>query len=201
MLHERSVALTVVDEELVNCVQQMHKHHLENPHGRFSRKQAQPDWVAVGEYQLYYSSKTFKIPYDVYGAADHSEKARSCEDELLNSIRLVRIGEEPAITLSNHFMENPDYLFTMMTSIVPDWLNGELKIERHGFDEAKRASTLTFKEPEVKENSKSKKSSKNNTDGQDFFVLNTRNGKTMVRTASDGLLARGSTTSFRDQHT
>jgi hypothetical protein len=132
LLHERSIALTVVDDALVEFLHALHKQHFEAPHGRFSREQVNADWPRVAGYDLYYMSQSFKRqPYDVYGPhATPYEKARQCEDELIRSVRFIRIGDEQAITLSNDFFESAEYLSQMMETIMPEWMNGELKIER-----------------------------------------------------------------------
>ena len=49
---------------------------------------------------------------------------------MINSIRLIRVDDKEAITLSNDFIENNEYLLTQMRNIDSGWLFGELKVEK-----------------------------------------------------------------------
>lgn len=167
--HEKAIALTIVDPDVVNLIQSMHSRYLDWGHGHYGTQKEPRDRNSldrverVGDYNLWFrrrkcpgalggassASRTYGdnltgAPYDYYGFQPYhhgsyldrtaesktiKEREKS-EDCLLSEMRIVKIGNEPALTVSNYLLENTSFFLAQMRKIDPNFLLGDLKVER-----------------------------------------------------------------------
>lgn len=52
------------------------------------------------------------------------------QDMLVESINIIKIGNEEAITLNNDFLANNEFMLKMLQKIDPNFMMSELKIEK-----------------------------------------------------------------------
>ena len=64
------------------------------------------------------------------------------EDYLIMNIRIIKIGDEETITLSNEIIENTSFLLQQLRNIDKNFLLTDLKIEKSDFKIAMQKSTF-----------------------------------------------------------
>lgn len=47
---------------------------------------------------------------------------QAVQEEIVNNLRIVKVGEQDAITLSNHLLENTHFFFQIMQKIDKNFL-------------------------------------------------------------------------------
>lgn len=72
----------------------------------------------VADFPLKFLKSPMTPSYDLYGTKKTTEpieknrKMRQYEDHLIHSIKLIKVDDQDAFTLSNDFIENNEYLIT-----------------------------------------------------------------------------------------
>ena len=85
-------------------------------------------------------------------------------------MRIIKIGDQDAITLSNDLLENTSFLLQIFTQIDRNFMAAELKIEKTDIKSAMDSSVIA--QPKAEE---SKEGRKKGRDNQDLlFTLNER---------------------------
>lgn len=149
--HEKSIALTIVDSDVVSLIKAMHAMYHEYGHGHYqatfpdevqrrpqeSEKYSRlknfgllyrkPKYMGAGVMTTYGDNLALPSKYDYYGSSRDPESERltdqqkqqmehkkakereRSEDCLVTNIRIIKIGNEDAITLSNYLLENTQF--------------------------------------------------------------------------------------------
>jgi hypothetical protein len=109
---------------------------------------------------------------------------------LITNIRVIKIGEQEAITLSNDLLENTSFLLQIFNNIDRNFMAADLKIEKTDGKTAMDSSVVN--QPKAEEQKESRKKGRDN---DLFFTLNERDVKS---NQSGGV--KKETNEFRERH-
>lgn len=191
--------MTIIDQELVALIKSMYEMYKEYGHGTYHvPSSGHQQQYEEARYQGGYNSDRqkkianfnilYKKPsYDYYGNGAHVSKEKemqAAQEEILDNLRIVRVGEQDAITLSNHLLENTHFFFQILQKIDKNFLQAELKIEKQEYSRAMQPSVLNKnpgsqseqQEPALYATSQPTRKAKNSE--KHFFVLNERDMRT-----------------------
>lgn len=121
--HEKAIALTIVDQDLVNMIKTMHKLIIENGHGTYqvnypasisnTAMDNADNYISIKGYNMLYKKPqgntigypySYKQPYDHYGPNPPSyteKKIKEYQETLISNINIIKIGNDEAITINN----------------------------------------------------------------------------------------------------
>lgn len=148
----------------------------------------------VPGYPLLFKKPAYEVPaYDYYGTRREEvrptktvREGQKAQDFLVTSVKLIKIGDQDALTLDTALIENTDFFLQALRTIDPHFIAAELRVEKQEAKDVMNASVLKSPDAEAPVETDNNRNDKKKVRPQDiFFTLNERDLKSSSVTAND----------------
>jgi len=145
LIYEKSIVLTIVDQELVDLVKSLHKDY--NINGK-------PSWFSpanLGPHTGYLQEKggkvkgyelIFSISQDLSGYENSSGDLQQFQQALIDTLRVININGKEALTLDSSMLKNTTFFKHICNGIDSGFLGSPIKMEKCEAKEALCDSVL-----------------------------------------------------------